>query len=194
MPLCKTDTDSMTQAYHKVKGLILQSACKFYHKTHRRFDLDELICEANSMFMKAWRTYDETKKTKFSTWVAMVVWTGLEHWSVRESKVQQRYKSMFDEEGECINEPGYYDYNTFFVEDLLCDLSPEAQELIKLALDLPQELQEEVRSTRGGWNGHTVKASIRKHLKRLGWSHSKIRRTVDEVKTVIRNYKTPRTP
>lgn len=137
-------------------------------------DFDELMAEANFLFVEAYRGY--RGEVPFSVWIRnWVRWALTDQIRIKLSH-QQRYE-VVDE--HLLTKT----YSAWTPKSLLEELSEDAAMIVRLVLDTPSEIAIVV-SGKGG-QPRNFRSTIRSYLGSIGWSAQHISETFDEIRRVL---------
>lgn len=155
--------------YEDYKRLIFKLAGTYSQITGIEFE--ELVSAGNEKFVTCQKTYDPSR-AKFSTYLT---------WELRGlfremQRKQNRYVASNVTDLELSNSP-IQEELVFFI-DILKKLSSDAKEVVKIVFDTPMDLIEMLpKKQPRGMNRH----QIQKHLRRKGWSFSRIWKSFEEI-------------
>lgn len=150
---------------------------------HRQYggDLQELMADANTIFMRAYLTYNDRNKQSFPAWARFLTWKilmeGLRRRLMRSTRCPQvtTIETMF-------STPAHQHR----LVDLLDELSTEGQLVVWLVLDTPQELRFLLRERMDKRAERPSRDNWRKALweyleETVGWTRRRILRTFAEI-------------
>jgi len=147
--------------------------CKLAHKYSllTGIEFDELLSAGNEKFVTCQKTYD-SNKAKFSTYLTWEL-RGL----FREMQRKQNYQqSNIKHEVELSSKP--MQEELVFFKSILKELSSDAKEVVKIVFNTPTEMLKMMPAKQPrGINKH----QIQKHLKRKGWTISRIWKSFEEI-------------
>lgn len=175
--------DAMNETYSDVAKLVFSTIRKFRKKYgNLAGDMDEVVSEAHWHFVRAYQRYDNTRfKSSFPTYCRFLIWHELLE-AMRRRMAQQRRQGVqvdFPEELPAREPP------VFNIPDFVEGLSEDAQQVVKIALDAPKDVQLSVM-IRGGNTPQNIRLSIREYLKDLGWTTREITDTFLEIRRALR--------
>jgi DNA-directed RNA polymerase specialized sigma subunit len=171
--------DVLTETYEDMKNLIFDTTWK----VQRTFggDIDDLMGQANLLFIQAFDSYDETK-AKLTTWIASYITTGLRLYLTKERK--QKYIIVDFREIEIAQAP-----NTFCITELIDEMEQDVHIIVQLFLETPKDViisfLDEDNHMRH-LQGH-LKRRIKNRLRQMQWNVKRIKKAFEEIKTII-NY------
>lgn len=176
-PLTKSQRGAATETYADVEKLIYDTAWKF----RKQFggDIDELIADANTHFMRAYTaTSFDPLKSCFTTWVRNIVWRGLlaDHTTARRRRVR-----VIPTDVE-FQEPAKED-RSGKIGEMLTELSEDAKMVVSLVLQPPAELYYE--SVRRGDKPRNLRSALRDYLHTIGWGLERVAESFSEIKDVL---------
>lgn len=152
-------TSNQEAEYYKQHQALLYSESK-----RNVGDWEETRSLSNLLFMKACRTYDKTKGTKFSTWLTIILRHGIvEEHRKRTLKYEPLPTVLWREDG------------LSRLTKIMVDASEDARIVIKLASDLPP--------VKGG--AKRMQERITMVLLKRGWTASRIRKAFSDAKQAL---------
>lgn len=172
-------TAAMLDTYEDVQQLI----CKCCHDFRRKCggEIKEHISRANELFVEYYLSgrFDK-RKGDFSSIIWMVVWRGLMNdyaRKVRTGKVVQTTSPdrMTAHQDLRRNRP--------VLEEILSGLSPDAREVVEIALHLPKTLTREAK--RRGNEGRHKRKAIYEFLRGMDWPRPRIYAAFDEIREAL---------
>ncbi len=152
-------------------------------------EYEELVSQGSLVFCEASKSFKSNRKTKYSSWLCNMLLQKLYNFGVTQSALSTYPKSMrgtdwavVDEGG--VREPAYYPSTESKAELGLKikHLSKDAQLIAKLFTELPVESL----GLEGPVPPRKVRGYVRLFLRRIGWSHPRINRTIKELKMAFR--------
>ena len=170
----------LEETYKDMEKLILKVTWKF--KTRYGGEIDDLIGQANLLFIYGFDEYDETKKAKLSTWLWHYINTGL--WNYIKTENHKNNHISIDDEEVNIN-PQTSD--SFSVIELLDELEQDTLLIIRLFLETPNELIASVIDD-GKQMNHMrgfMRRRLRNRLKQMGWTISRIKKAFEKIKEAV---------
>lgn len=167
--------DALAETYEDVKRMIY----KLVHRFSARYcmSFEDLIGEAHCSYIKAFETYKPETGTLISTWVYYRIWHDLTNYVKKEN----RYRGY-----EEINEeiagfaPPVSELN-----DILEGLSEEARTIVRLTLDVPQDLQTLYKLNKAR-TPTKIRDCISEHLQDLGWAITQIETAYNEISQALK--------
>lgn len=174
------EQDIYEETYRDLEKLIYDSVWKYIRRFNVfNFDFDELLSEAHVFFMMSVRTFNSNKGTNIGTHVQNNIILGLNAWDEK----QRKHRNLLSFQNENTKEPEVT--SSFSVSELIDELKDDAQTIIRLALDSPKEIIEELKF---GTHQINLVAEIKRHLKnKKGWHSSRISKGFEEIKYVLQN-------
>ena len=155
------------KAFPEVEGLLCHLARQATANWPSLFQ--DALSEAHWSFMRAIGQYDPKRGAKLSTWIAFRVSMDLRSWRMRLAREASVLTSI----------PEDYDPpakgKSDFPFDLIENLSEDAQEILRLILETPGELAEEV-------TGRELLQSVKRYLLRQGWKPWRFERHRKEIR------------
>jgi len=174
--------DAMTETYEDVRDLIFETCWKF-QKGHGG-DIEELIAEANKLFVLAYNSYN-SEKSQFTTWVVTSIKNGLKRFVQTEWRQSHASLARIKEH----NPSKYERTEPFSVLDLLDEMEKDAHIILQLFLDTPREVFEDAVCS--GKKPKHIQVCIRRRLgnrlRQMGWTIRRITESFDEIAKVIQN-------
>jgi len=171
--------DVLEETYEDMENLILKITWNFH--TRNGGDIDDLIGQANLLFIYAFDKYDENKKAELSTWLWHYINKGLKTYIRKERN--HNYISI-DDKDRNIN-PQTFD--SFSIIELLDELEQDTLTVIQLFLETPNEIIQSVLD-----NGKQMKhmrgymrRRLRNRLKQMGWTIRRISEAFEKIKEAI---------
>jgi len=121
---------------------------------------EELLCEANFLFLKAVETHDESR-SKLGTWINNTVTVGLNDFSRRHDNCHKRYYAELPEVSA---------RSETSLQDVLEKFEGDAMTVVSLVLTAPEEF------TRG---------MVREILKDMGWVERRIAKCLSTIRAAV---------
>lgn len=162
----------ITETYMEVRNLIFKTVHSFRAKYGG--DLEELMADANTHFMKAHRTYNPDKGP-FLHWVKFQVRTELLE-TLRKTVGQNNRLPRRN-----LNLGTMPTKVRFNLLDFLGDLSEDAATVVRLSLDCPSEIKRAI----GGRDPRKCRLAIASVLKSLGWNARRVGRAYVEIRKAL---------
>ncbi len=172
--------DILEETYKDMEKLILKVTWKF--QTRYGGEIDDLIGQANLLFILAFDEYDESKKTQLSTWLWHYINRGL--WNYIKTENHKNNHISIDDEDKNIN-PQTSD--SFSILELLDELEQDTLLIIRLFLETPNELIASILNE-GKQMNHIqgfMRRRLRNRLKQLGWTLKRVTEAFDKIKEAI---------
>jgi DNA-directed RNA polymerase specialized sigma24 family protein len=121
-------------------------------------EFEEMMAEANMLFMKAYRSYEPNNGTQFSTWLCIIVWDGLFQTVRRQFRW---YKNCRQSRPMPKKQDGQEHI------DLMDEMSQDAKQLFLLFKETPEDLLQLI-------GGRKPRKVLFEHLNSEGWSRKQI--------------------
>lgn len=163
--------DAIADTYIDCEAL-LAGIC---HRFRSRYggEFDDWMGEAALIYMHAYESYDGS--TKFSTWLHYKVEKGfltiIRNRANRSAKMRQRCWS--EKLGRCLKD------DSFQFADFIEQLSQDATIIVELTINTPKKLRRCINATNA--QPRTVRSSLRKYLRSLGWTADRISESFTEI-------------
>jgi len=184
------------ETYEEVEMLVYSIVHKFKKKYGG--DFEELLSEANYLFLLVYDSYCESIG-EFTTWLHFRIWKGLLDHLGKDIKLRKNiiYGDLdstgdYGKDSQDINN----DFNQIpqnkiqetcqqnhFMLNLKSYLSMESKDVIRLVLDMPNDLL--IMSMKKGNSPRNVKSSLRQYLKERGWKKTEINDCFSEIKEAL---------
>lgn len=170
------------EALEKFRRLIFQQAWKYHRRSGVPYE--EILSEGYLCFCEALNRY-QPERGAFSTFL----WTSLSN-SLNDF-ISRWHKLTRDEslpthvicsEGSHCTLPD----NQLHYQDLYKSLSSEAQAIIDIVINSPQDFLHNLPSTKHQLTPKSVRGALFRHLRRQAWSWPRIWKGMREIKEVIR--------
>lgn len=175
--------NTMTKTYEDVRNLIFETCWRF-QKGHGG-DIEELIAEANKLFILAYNSYD-SEKSQFTTWLVFKIKKGLE--TLIRTEWRQSHPSLSRIKGHNPYQENEYT-ESFSVLELLDEMEKDAHIILQLFLDTPREVF--VSAICSGRKPKHIQVCMRKRLRnrlrQMGWTIRRITESFDEIAQAIQN-------
>lgn len=169
--------DALTETHKDVQKLIYK--CVWAVKDRFTFDFNELLSEANMIFLEAYDTYDEDKGG-FSTWLTTSLTYRLSNYckeQIKKNHLLESYLTNGEFKTECT-----FDFD-FFAE-IIQSAKADTKEVMAIIFDPPKEIEKKL-SKRNNYKQITV-SMLREYLKQqLGWSRKRIIDSFLEIRSII---------
>lgn len=169
-----TNEQEFLSAYKQTRPLIGSIVNRVKHAYGG--DYHELMADADEHFWRAYTSYDPTRGADLKTWVYWQVWGRLrsEQRQNRTHNAPQNEQLQGDEREE----------QHFHLNQFLEQLSPEAQLVVLITIDLPVPVVQ-VKETKGAGRYENKRSAIRTYLQGCGWSQQQINESFAEVAQVL---------
>lgn len=169
-PLTENKKRAAEETYHEVENLIRKEVWRIAMRFGQEFD--ELMVEADVIFMSAWDSYDPTYGTQFTTWLVNQIRWGL----TEQVRTQFRNRKKFEAVDAEQVAGGYRNWSP---SDLLDELNEDARLVASLVIDTPAEIAW-IYERKGG-QARNLRSTIRDYLADLGWTTVRIAESFREV-------------
>jgi len=162
------ETPDLNESYDTYKEKI-QRVAK-YHQHRYGGDLEEILCQANFLFVKAVISH-KTEKAPLEAWIYQSIKFGL-HTNFR---TQARHAKKLSQ----LRTTLIYE-NTFNLGLFLSMLNDDARYAVEVALDPPQQIID-IAELHGG-RINSFRSSLKLFLKNQGWSKYRMQRVFIEIR------------
>jgi DNA-directed RNA polymerase specialized sigma24 family protein len=160
--------------YQEVRPMI-RLLIERVHGTCPEMDESELISEANYAYVRATRSFNDSKETKFSSWC----WTKVQGALLDYRRMYQRHAPKY---------AGVKDLDVIAKGDTtqefwdkVWELSEETQAMIRAITSAPDELT--MMWSRGYITNRTRK--VRSYLRKIGWTSKQITKAFSEMRELM---------
>lgn len=160
--------------YEDVRPLLDVIVRQFKRKYGR--DEEESLSELNVAFVEAYDKYDPDR----GSFQDCVYFMGYKRLLEKERLAARRNKKLHRTDCEMGTLHSPTDFN---VVDFMDELSADAQRVVRLTLQTPRTLLEELEER--GSNPKTFRSVLRAHLIFLGWTRDRVCETFNEIQTVL---------
>ncbi len=167
----------LTEAYQDVKEVIQQAV--FYFARKYGGDYEELLGEANLLFVEAYQRHKEDK-ANFKVWVKYFITKQLLERLRTKLYKKARCKQVFKDLAN-IKAP-QPDFN---LSDFIDELPADAAEVVKLIFYSPPDIDLSVQQ-RGGYTPHRFKLALMEYLSDLGWGVEQILSVFTSIKEALK--------
>lgn len=174
--------DILTTTFYDVERMINKAVWKFYFMYGG--ELDDWKAEAHLIFMKAHNSYNDKNQVKFTTYLHTLLHTLLHNYYI--NYVSKTQTLFFDHEDLLENFEDPKQQLSCLV-DLLDEMKKDAQALIQLIFEMPEELKREKHNScnkskyyKSNFAIH-MKVFLKTYLLKLGWTHTRIQETFAEI-------------
>ena len=170
-------------SYPAVERLIHDIAWKF--NSRYGGDIEELIAEANFLYMLAKDNYDESK-AEFTTWLYCKVWYGLLNFIRREYRhIHMSIESLEDKEGNEFVDNIPDKTKPFSLLELIDELPDDTAFIVRLLFNAPKRFG--TIALKRGSKPRNVRAGLREYLhKELGWTDLQVKKSFTEIRDVLK--------
>lgn len=167
----------IAETYKDVERLIIQIVWRFW-RTYGG-DLDDLMGQANLIFIAALDSYNSNRRTKLSTWIAFKIKRGLYDYMRQGNgyKPTTRIDDDFVEKFPATNK-------NFSVMELLDEMEQDAYIVLQLFLETPRDVMVNILNKNGRIDHvqSAVQNRLRNRLRQMGWTVKRIRKAFEELK------------
>jgi hypothetical protein len=163
--------------HEDVHGLIVDTAVKFARQYGG--EVDELVAEAQLLFMKNWRRYNPDCGS-FSNFIRYYTWKGLLDTARKVAKDRARCVSMPRAE---LDRAAVADRATLGAR--LGELSADAQYVASLALRPPPDVRLSAAGRRGMEHPGSIRRAMIEFLEDMGWAGARVAEAFAEVKEAL---------
>lgn len=168
----------LTETYEDMRILIFDIVREF----QRRYDgdIDDLMAQANLLYIYAYDKYDETK-AKLSTWLTCRINYGLLTYIKAEYK--QTHLSINNEHTKIESETP----NQFSIMELLDEMEQDALTILQLFLETPKDIIQNIIDE-GKQMNHIqgyMRKRIRNRMRQMGWTIRRITESFEEIKNAL---------
>jgi len=175
--------DALTETYEDAKDLIFDT-CWDFQRGHGG-DIEELIAEANKIFVLAYNSYN-SEESKFTTWLVTSIKNGLK--TLIRTEWRQSHPSLARIK-EHFPYQEYEQTKSFSVLELLDEMERDAHIILWLFLDTPKEVF--ASAVIEGKKSKHIQVCMRKRLynrlRQLGWTIRRITESFEEIAQAIQN-------
>jgi len=140
------------------------------------YEFDELRSKASEVFMHACETYDESRATKFSTWLSLMLNGHLLNYAKKMRRELPTIDIMLIEEFSEISA-----FHSAQLHDEIAKLSEEAQHVCKIILDGPAD----VLHIADDLPAKMIRGAIVAHLREIGYSRPRAWDCIREIKQML---------
>lgn len=173
------DAYAIDCTYDDVRGLIIDTACKF--RDAYGGDLDELIGEAELIFVQRYRRREPGKGT-FENWIRYKIWNGLLDEARKIAKRRVRAPmELADLDAVAAREPA----PPWALAEFLGALGEDAAYVAGLALDPPIDVRLSAAQRHGEQNPRSIRLAVAEFLKDMGWAAGRIAESFNEIREVL---------
>lgn len=169
--------DILTETYKDMQKLIAKAAWNFWNVYGG--DIDDLMAQANLIFIEAFDDYDPSRSSKLTTWLTHKIRWGLLDY-MRCRNIYEPHIPIDDEFVETYSASN----DGFSVMELLDEMEQDAHIVLQLFLEIPKEVMLDVLDSKQRVDH--VRACMRNRLKnrlrQMGWTVKRIKTTFEEIK------------
>lgn len=159
----------LDRSYESVAGLIMDTCQKFVRVRSRMglrtIDWEDVTQEAHLAYWIAKASFRENRGAKFSAWIWTKVYGRLLDMAEREDR-----QKTIGLDGDCVGT-----VNDFCLIAWMRELSPDARNVAELALGPIRTLTKSNHSA-------TKRSAVKRFLRDLGWSQTRIDNVIAEIK------------
>ena len=168
----------LTETYKDMRKLIAGQAWNFWRIYGG--DVDDLIAQANLIFIDAFDKYDSGRGTKLSTWLSIKIRLGLFDY-MRKGNVYKPPHIPIDDEFVETHPASNKDFS---VMELLDEIEQDAHIVLQLFLETPREVIVnimEVNRREDHAQAH-MRNRLKNRLRQMGWTVRRIKAAFEEIK------------
>lgn len=184
--LTQLERDAIDTSWDDVERLVYKQAWKFWRQYGG--DVEEVLADAGSHFMRAYNTFDPTRGTLFTTWVGSVVFQRLRHERQRRDVQRERERGdyLLDERTAPVTSAPHVtallsgdrlDDSESTVSDVRTRL--DAKRLANLVVNATDDFADFMGS------GKVGKRLLREYLATLGWTSKRFTTAMGYVRRVL---------
>lgn len=147
------------------------------------YDFDDVQQEACVALLLAHISYDQSKGTKFRTWVYQQVRGRLQTYHRKQMRRRMKMLEQQTKDG----------WNPFWLFEFLDSLGKDARTVVRIILDTPAELRYALkcrgkRDWRRAYDQHPkdVRMALREVLSDIGWTTRRVTKTFEEIRENLR--------
>lgn len=170
----------LAETYKDMQKFIAASAWDFWESYGG--DFDDLIAQANLIFIDAFDKYDPSRGAKLSTWIAFKIRVGLCEYMRNGNVYETPHIPIDDKFAETY--PASND--NFSVLEFLDEMEQDARIVLQLFLETPRDVMENILNSRKKTNH--VQSAMRKRLqnrlRQIGWTMRRTREAFEQIKNV----------
>ncbi len=170
----------LTETYEDLQKLVYKTAWEFW-KSHGG-DIDDLIAQANLIFIDAFDTYDSECGTELSTWVVSSVWYKLLGYVRKENgdRPHTQIDKVFVETFPTANK-------NFSVLELIDEMTQDAHIVLRLFFETPRDVVVDLLDTkkRMFYVQRAMQKRLKNRLRQMDWSARRIKEAFGIIKRVI---------
>ena len=164
-----------TETYHDVARLIDKLAGDAVRRHGGCWE--DYVSAGNAAFVDAYRSYDNTKGTSFSTWVWWKI-RGAISAEIKKTKVQSHTVAS----GKDNNLDELTGRSNFDLSRFASELSEDARTVIKLVLESSDHIKDVLHHRDAG---PTIKHGLRRKLSAMRWTLERILESFDEIREAL---------
>jgi len=167
----------LEETYEDVQKLIFGVVWKFWSLYGGC--IDDLIGQANLIFIDAFDRYDSSKGVKITTWIAYKINKGLFDY-MRKGNGYEPHTQIDGEFVEMFAAPN----KNFSVMELLDKMGQDAHIVLQLFLETPRETIVGIRNDydRIDHVQAAIRKRLRNRLRQMGWTARRIKEAFDQIK------------
>lgn len=155
---------------------------------HKRYggDVEELVSQANELFMDILLSYD-SDKAEFSTWLVIKL-----RFHLREEFREKIRKSKTRPTCQYPEHESYEfgrSYKHFDCKEFMESLSKDGKFVLSLIYDMPMDIWISIRQ-RGDDSPKNIRRALREYLNDLDWSYMRILKVFKEINKALKGYET----
>lgn len=168
----KLSTEEVIKKYQKMVYKIAHSLSRQHGE-----DFDELVSEGYFAIIKAYPQYNP-KKAKLSTWLYTCIWNAMKTYCINP-KVHRHVPVDFEDP-----ESGFSELpcKESWLSRVFREIGEEARAMIEIALEAPEELADEIRTSAPVSSGKALRAYM---IDVMDWTPKKVEKIWREIQTCL---------
>lgn len=169
----------LAETYEDVKLLIFGAVWKFCGGYGG--NVDDLISQANLIFIDAFDSYDPSKGAKFTTWLTWKIKKGLLDY-MRKERV---YVTDIHISNEFIEEYPALD-RSFSVMELLDEMGQDAYIVLQLFFETPRDVMANIVNNynRADHAQTAMRNRLQNRLRQMGWTMRRTKKAFEQLKEI----------
>lgn len=169
--------DILTETYKDMQKLVAGAAWNFWYIYGG--DVDDLIAQANLIFIDAFDTYDSSR-SKLTTWLTFKIRKGLFEYMRNGNGHRLMHARIDDEFIKKQPAPN----GDFSVIELVDEMEQDARIVLQLFLETPREVMVNILNSnrRIDHAQAHMRKRLRNRLRQMGWTVRRIRKAFEEIK------------
>jgi hypothetical protein len=172
----------IAEAFESVEKMLWRLVDEFKYAYGIRIDNTEDLFSVSSLFfVKAYHSYDSRSRAKFSTWVWLKAWRGLQS-HIRYEARKTAHTTQEEEEGL---EGACKCNSTFNLTEFFEVLSEEAEFVAELVVHTSPGLARAMRDDNAYCSRHAMRRGLQDYLQGRGWEKDEIEDAFEEISEVL---------